>query len=182
MAVSAVDFPKEHWDPVRIQDGFRKLGIVVDIDPAFLGDDHSILRVVVARRSMARIDNDQYMGNPGKGARGQSLGTAFTIEVLRIWPREEQLGELGNLRPFFPRPPGGANGGGNHPLDFHGPLPPFRPVLQGSVVGPAGWAFDGPIPVAYYYGFVSPFPLPPLPPIPLMVHLPLLLTLPRRLP
>lgn len=89
VAVSAVDFPEEHWDPARIVAGFRKLGTVVEIDPACLGNDHSVLRVVVARGTAMGIDHDQNLGNPSQGSRGESLGTAFTIEVLRIWRREE---------------------------------------------------------------------------------------------
>lgn len=88
-----------------IPHSFRKLGDVVKVDLTCLGDDHSVLQVVVARRVATGISNDIYIENPGRGARGESLGTTFTIDILRIWPLEEQLDELGNLRSFFP-PPG----------------------------------------------------------------------------
>ena len=84
MAVSTVDFLEEHWDLEGISTGFWKLGTIIDIDLACLGDDHSVLRVVVARRTATGIHNDLYVGNPGRGARGESLGSGFTIEVLRI--------------------------------------------------------------------------------------------------
>jgi hypothetical protein len=86
----------------RISAGFRKLGTVVDIDPTCLGDDHSVLWVVMARHTMIGIQNDLYVGNLGHGACGESLGTAFTIEVLRVWPMEEYLDELGEPLPFLP--------------------------------------------------------------------------------
>jgi hypothetical protein len=113
MAVSAVDFPKEHLDLEQISAGFRNLGTIVDIDLAFLGDDHLVLRIVMARHITIGIQNDLYIGNSGQGVRGESLGMAFNIKVLRICLRKEQLDELGNLCPFFPRLPGGGNGGGN---------------------------------------------------------------------
>jgi hypothetical protein len=43
-----------------------------------------VLRVVVARRTATGIQNDLYVGYPGHGTRGESLGTAFTIEVLQV--------------------------------------------------------------------------------------------------
>jgi hypothetical protein len=113
MAVSAVNFLKEHLDLEQIPAGFCNLGTIVDIDPACLGDDHLVLRVVMARRITIRIQNDLYVENSGRGMRGESLGMAFSIKVLWIWPRKEQLDELGNLCPFFPRLPSGGNGGGN---------------------------------------------------------------------
>ena len=89
VALSVVNFPEEHWDPDQIQARFCKLVTLVDIDPAYLGDNNSVLQVVLARRIATVISNDQYLGNPSRGARGSSLGTAFTVEMLRICPREE---------------------------------------------------------------------------------------------
>lgn len=174
VAVSAIDFPEEHWDLEGIPPTFHKLGTVIDIDSAYLGDNHSVLRVVTARRTTTGIHNDIYLGNPSHGACGKSLGSAFTIEVLWIWPCEEQLDALGNLRPFFPYP-SGANGGGNAPNGLFGPPPPPGPILHGAAIGPPSGTFGGfsPFPGfrTYYYGFVNSFPLPPLSSFPLIIHL-----------
>lgn len=84
------------------------------------------------------------------------------------------MDELGNLRPFFPCPPGGGNiGEGEHNGNF-GPLPMPGPVLHGAAVGQPGWAYDGwglgPGFGAYYLGFDL-FPFPPLPTFPIIIDL-----------
>jgi hypothetical protein len=66
-----------------IKAGFAKLGTVVDIDLACLGEgDSSILRVVVARRIATGIPDSLYIRNPDKGASRRSLSSTFSIEVL----------------------------------------------------------------------------------------------------
>lgn len=88
VAVSAIDFLEEHWDLEGILAGFHKLGTVIDIDPACLGDDHFVLRVV-------------WHGTQQPGSRTTSTsgtwvatlaGSRWAVpspKVLRISPRAE---------------------------------------------------------------------------------------------
>jgi hypothetical protein len=130
VAISAIGFPAEHWNPVGIAAGFRKIGTVVEIDRDCLLGDHSSLRVVVERVRTTGVPDDLLIGNRG------GLGTRFSIEVLHTWPKAEQLDALGRLRPFFPGNGGGGRDfgfGGNagragaDPPMFFGPPPPPRP-------------------------------------------------------
>lgn len=75
----------------------------MEIDPDCLRGDHSSLRVVIARETSDLLLDLQFLGNPGEAT---SLGPAFRIEIIKIWPRAEQLDEMGRLRPFFLRAPG----------------------------------------------------------------------------
>jgi hypothetical protein len=143
-ALSATNFPDEHCTESGIPDAFRKLGTVVEIDSSCLEGDSSTVRVVVARSSASGIPEREFLGKPGKGANGRVLSSTFDIEVLRVWPRAEQLDALGLLRPFFPRPPGSGNGSGGAELERFTDLPPFGPVYPGHVVGYPGMGFDGP--------------------------------------
>lgn len=164
-ALSATNFPDEHCTESGIPDAFRKLGTVVEIDSACLEGDSSTVRVVVARSSASRIPKCEFLGKPGKGANGRVLGSTFDIEVLRVWPRAEQLDASGLLRPFFPRPPGPGNGSGGAGLERFTDPPPFGPVYPGHVMGYPNMGFDGP---GHYSG--HPYfcyhlsPAPPLPP------------------
>jgi hypothetical protein len=128
----------------------------VEIDLTYLDSNNrlfpinlSSMRVVVERARPSGVPEDIVISNVG--VRGRVLCSAFTIMVLRAWPRVSQLDALGNLRPFFPRPPGPGNGnGGPHgPPSCHGRLPTFGPVLPGTATGLGPWANGGP-------GFVIP--------------------------
>ncbi|KAJ1272950.1 hypothetical protein BS78_06G242300 [Paspalum vaginatum] len=104
VALEATDFPAEHWNPVGIPAGFRKLGTVVEIDPENIHpnprhSDYTSLRVVIERVRPTGIPEDHWIANH------RGLGTTFGVRVLRVWRREEQLDNLGRLRPFFPRAP-----------------------------------------------------------------------------
>ena len=90
---------------IGILAAFAKIGDAMEIDPACLLGDTSSVRIV------DRATNDQFLGNPRKGANNKVLGSKYKIEVLRIWPRAENVDEIGYLRPFFPRLPGPGNGG-----------------------------------------------------------------------
>ncbi|CAN6270193.1 unnamed protein product [Urochloa humidicola] len=109
VAVSSLDFPPEHWNRANVPAAFRKLGTVVEIDPACLDGDYSSMRVIIERLRPTRIPDDLWISNPG------GLGTTFRVAELRgPWRREEQLDAQGNLHPFFPRPPPGPGGNGLH--------------------------------------------------------------------
>lgn len=130
VAITAIGFPAEHWNLVGIPAGFRKLGTVVEIDRDCLMGDHSSLCVVIERVRATGVPDDLLIGNRG------GLSTRFSIEVLRTWPKAEQLDALGRLCPFFPSNGGrgrdfglGGNGDfeGADPPMFFGPPPPPRP-------------------------------------------------------
>jgi hypothetical protein len=128
---------------------------------------------VVARSSTSRIPKRKFLGKPGKGTNGRVLGSTFDIEVLRVWPRTEQLDTLGLLRPFFPWPPGPGNGSGGAGLERFADLPPFGPVYPGHVMGYPGMGFDGPGHYSghpyFYYHLSLASPLPPPPPISVVI-------------
>lgn len=111
-----------------------------------MGDTSSV-RVVVAWETPTGSLDDQFLGNPRKGTNGKVLGSKYKIEVLRIWPRAEQVDEIGCLRPFFPRPPGPGNGGGRDDWGRFTDPHFYGPVLQGH-----GWAG----PDVYFYQLLPP--------------------------
>jgi hypothetical protein len=173
-ALSVTNFPDEHCTESGIPDAFCKLGTVVEIDLACLEGDSSTICVVVARSSTSRIPKRKFLGKPGKGTNGRVLGSTFDIEVLRVWPRAEQLDALGLLRPFFPQPPGPGNGSGGAGLERFVDLPPFGSVYPGHVMGYPDMGFDGlghylghPY---FYYHLSLASPLLPLPPISVVIQ------------
>lgn len=94
VALSAVGFPDEHWNEEGIKAAFWKIGTVVEIDPSCLDVnnklfpiDLSSVWVVVARSHPTGVPEDLIVGNPRVGARGRALCSAFTVTVLRAWPR-----------------------------------------------------------------------------------------------
>ncbi|CAN6276916.1 unnamed protein product [Urochloa humidicola] len=134
IAVSSLDFPLEHWSLSNIPAAFRKLGNVVEIDPACLDGDYPSMRVVIERLHPNPIPDDLWVGNPG------GLGTTFRVSVLcQPWRREEQLDAQGFLRPFFPRPPPGPGGIGlrGHMPGHMAPPPLMGPHLLDLLAGRA---------------------------------------------
>lgn len=105
--------------------------------------------MVVARVKPDGFKLDHWIENPGKGPRGTVLGSTFTMFVIRVWRHADQLDDTGNLRPFFPRPPGPPNGG-NPPRAFMGLVIPYGPILPGAPVAHMGHPAGGP---AFYPGF-----------------------------
>lgn len=89
IAIKATNFPDKHWTVSGIPAAFAKVGAVVEVGWACLLGDTSLVHVVVARETPSDIPDDQFVGNPGKGASGRVLGSTFHIEVLRVWPRSE---------------------------------------------------------------------------------------------
>ncbi|CAO2041471.1 unnamed protein product [Urochloa humidicola] len=179
VAVSSLDFPPEHWNRANVPAVFRKLGTVVEIDPACLDGDYSSMRVAIERLRPTRIPDDLWISNPG------GLGTTFRVSELRgPWRREKQLDAHGNLRPFFPRPPPGP--GGNELHDYMpghmAPPPAYGPPPPGSVGGPGppapfggmGRPFRGRFSGfdTFYYGYINPYPLPHLPTLPIVIPAP----------
>lgn len=119
-----------------------------EIDKACFMGNFSSVRVMVARATAMGIPETEFLGNPRHGVSRRVLGSTFSIEVLRVWPRAEQMDDTGRLRPFFPRPPrdGGERGG---PGWIAGPNL-FGLVLHGSIVGFPGYGWGG---LGPYYGY-----------------------------
>nr|XP_034585280.1 basic proline-rich protein-like [Setaria viridis] len=164
VAVSVTGFPPEQWKERNIPVAFRKLGTVVEIDQECLNGDYSSMRVVVERLQVQHLPDDLWVANPG------GLGTTIRIEVLRVWRRDEQLNAQGQLRPFFPRPPGPGPHGGPAPAPGGLAPPPPGPVGGGGLPAPFGGLGRFPEYDTYYYGYVNSYPLPPLPPFPIVIH------------
>jgi hypothetical protein len=148
VAISATKFPPKHCTLDGIPAAFVRIKTVEEIDEACFMGNFSSIRVMVARATAMGIPETEFLGNPGHGASKRVLGSTFSIEVLRVWPRAEQMDDAGHLRPFFPRPPrdGGERGG---PGWIASPNL-FGPVLHGSAVvfSDYGWGELGP-----YYGY-----------------------------
>jgi hypothetical protein len=130
--------------------------MVVEIDLTCLDSnsrlfsiDLSSMCVVVEKARPSGVPEDIVVSNVK--VHGRVLCSAFMIMVLWAWPRVSQLDALGNLRPFFPHPPGPGNGnGGPHgPPSCRGRLPTFGPVLPSTATGLSPWANGGP-------GFIIP--------------------------
>lgn len=104
LAVVTTDFPEEHWNDMGIPAAFEDLGQVVEIDPDCLRGDHSNLHVIVTRETPDLPLELQWLGDPSDEE--ETLGVVFHLEVIKIWPRREQLDDFWRLCPFFPRAPG----------------------------------------------------------------------------
>jgi hypothetical protein len=72
----------------------------MEIELDCLHGEHSSLHVVIARETPDLLLDLQFLGNTGDAI---SLGSAFRIEIIKIWPRVEQLDKMACLHPFFPR-------------------------------------------------------------------------------
>lgn len=147
-AISATNFQDEHWTLTGIPTAFRRIGTVVEIDPACLEGDYSSLRVVVARKTASGIPDEEFVGNPAFGP-GSSRWMGWAVSI-----------------PFFSPSPWPRQCGAGNGMGWSADPPVFGLVLHGSIVGQPGHGWGGPGYVTgfpyYFYQLLSPVPHPAL--------------------
>ncbi|CAN6167308.1 unnamed protein product [Urochloa humidicola] len=163
------NYPEEHWDADRVCALYNCIGTVREIDYECIpGWDRSCLRFVL---ELQHPHVPYRVGvHPPSGR-----GIILRQQALRFWPRAEQFDENGNWIPYFghPPPPQGPAGGPAQlppPPQMFGPPPPPQapapvqppPILPGAFPGAQ----------ILHHGYINSFPLPRLPALPLVVHLP----------
>ncbi|CAO1943882.1 unnamed protein product [Urochloa humidicola] len=166
------NFPKEHWYEEKVREIYDCIGTVMEIDHMCIpGFDRSCMRFVI---ELCHPHVPYRVGVHPRSGRGIVLRQ----NALSYWPRANQFDENGNWIPFFgPPPPPPATGqqapqnGPAYPLQpFIGPQPPPpSPAFQGHQPIQPG-AFMGA--TILYHGFFNAFPLPPLPTLPILLHVP----------
>ncbi|CAO2199126.1 unnamed protein product [Urochloa humidicola] len=165
------NFPEEHWDADRVYALYCCIGTVREIDPECIpGTDRSCLQFVI---ELQHPHVPFRVGvHPPSGS-----GIVLRQQALRFWPRAEQFDAQGNWISYFGPPAPPANGPG------HGPAqpPPAAPQAFGPAPPPPPAAQEQPPPIQpgaflgasiLHHGFLNSFPLPRLPPLPILIHLP----------
>ncbi|CAD6235852.1 unnamed protein product [Miscanthus lutarioriparius] len=185
--VAAWNFPEEHWAPDKVREIYKCLGTVMEIDPFSIpGFDRSCMRFVLELQHPhvpARIGV-----HPPSGR-----GIVLRQSILSLWPREQQFDAAGNWIPYHgpapPPPPAPAHApaNGQQPAPAparNNPQPdapaPHMPAPPGAGHDPQDALHHAtPLhPAAFLgaailcHGFINAFPLPRLPPLPIIIHLP----------
>lgn len=176
------NYPEEHWDADKIREVYFCVGQVMEIDYFCIpGFERSYLRFVIAVHA-PRIPS-RIAVHPPSG-RGILLGQ----EGVAFWPRAQQYDDDGNWIPYFgpapPPPPADDMYQGARPLPppprRFGPNPPPPPPAPEQAPPPPPplhpAAFQGA--AILCLGYINPFPLPRLPTLPIMLHLPTNPTIP----
>ncbi|CAN6205597.1 unnamed protein product [Urochloa humidicola] len=167
------NYPEEHWDAFKVKDVFECIGTVREIDPQCIpGTDRSCLRFLIELQH-PRVPNRVGVHPPsGRGLVLEINGTSY-------WPRQEQIDENGNWIPFFGPPPPPA-AGFDPPHLFPAPpqILPGPPAPFGPAPPPAPQPLQPMFPGAFQgasilcHGFINAFPLPRMPSLPILLHLP----------
>ncbi|GJM98521.1 hypothetical protein PR202_ga15544 [Eleusine coracana subsp. coracana] len=167
LAVS--DYPLEHWSRDDIHAAFQLAGNVTEIAPANLaGYDFSSLRVILAVHEVAEVPSELWLTSPG------GAGAIAQVEVLGSWDYALQFDEDGFYIPFFQPPPSPAPMGGGPPTYTPPNIPPRSPAPPARRDA-ANQYHHPPNPytqVAAAIQISSPlnlFPLPRLPPFPIII-------------
>ncbi|CAN6206901.1 unnamed protein product [Urochloa humidicola] len=175
------NFPEEHWDAECVCALYRCLGTVREIDPECIpGSDRSCLRFVV---ELQHPHVPYRVGvHPPSGR-----GIVLRQQPVRFWPRAEQLDGDRNWISFFGPLPPPADGPDDEQMDGHAPPPPQGPFGPAAPPNPPAQAPHPPILLGaffgaaiLYHGFLNSYPLPRLPPLPLVIQLPTVAPAPRH--
>ncbi|XP_012698963.1 formin-like protein 7 [Setaria italica] len=175
--VAIWNLPEEHWSFKQVCDILRCVGTMVEVDPFCIpGFDRSCMRVVVELQHPSLPSRIGVHAPSGRGV-------VLRLGALAFWPRENQFDEAGAWIPYFgpapPPPPGpaqnhNANGQAQQQPDRiapahqpaaaaqHPPQPHPAPLHPGAFFGASILCF----------GFINPYPLPPLPTFPLLIEIP----------
>ncbi|XP_072149771.1 uncharacterized protein [Setaria viridis] len=176
--VAVWNFPEEHWEPEKVKDIFSCVGSVLEIDPFCIpgpGFDRPCMRFVIELQHPHIPDRIGVHTPSGRGI-------VLRQSALLFWPKDQQLDEEGAWLPFYGPPPPPPAAPGPFPLPFapdnapqqHGPAPPppaagqHAPPPPPQQLHPA--AFLGA--AILCHGFINAFPLPRLPPLPILIQLP----------
>lgn len=164
------NYPEEHWDELKINAVFKCIGTVREIDPlCVLGSDRSCLHFVI---ELCHPHVPYRVGVHPPGGRGIVL----RMNATAFWPREQQFDAEGAWIPFYgPPPPPPPAAGFDLPhyfgdqaqiLQVPPPAPPAPqqppPLHPGAFLGAS----------ILCQGFINAFPLPRMPSLPLLLHLP----------